>query len=491
MPLPTTHVNPVEQSITQLGHALQRGAIDIPSLVHAYLDRIHAFNRNGPGINAISMICPDAIDQAHALEAELRTKGPRGPLHGIPFAVKDNIDVAGMPTTAGCAVLQDAIARHDAPCVAHLRAAGAIVLAKANMSELAASNGRFGYSSASGLTINPYHLSRASSGSSSGSGAAVAANFAAFALGTDSFGSVRGPASVHALAGHRPTHNLLSNQGVLPLAPLFDTVGPLARSVDDIALIMQALAPSHLFNMAPITWATHRIGIVTDFSGGHPEIDTLFEHSLSILRKTGTTLVPIQLPDLTLHLYRDALGALTQAQWAIALDNYFAHAQFTTPSDAATLLDLIERRATLDQRETNPVTLAQLRQTVQTEDRHRTTQMEKLRVFRQAIDHIFVTHALDALIYPSHACPAPPRYDLHDDRYTCFAEQPVAAMHIASATGLPEISTPMGFTPDDIPAGISWLGPRGDDVRLLALAATYERMTQHRRAPITTPALLP
>ncbi|WP_052649288.1 amidase [Paenibacillus vortex] len=202
--------DPFEKSIDEVATALKTKQITSEELVEYYLERIEAFDKQGPAINSIITINNKSLETAKALDTELKKKGPRSKLHGIPFVVKDNYDVVGMPTTGGSVALKNAYPTKNAFTVQKLVDAGAIVIAKTNMSELAASYGRLGYSSMGGLTINPYNLNRDASGSSSGSAAAVAANFAVFGLGTDTSGSVRGPANVTGLVGIRPTMGLTS-----------------------------------------------------------------------------------------------------------------------------------------------------------------------------------------------------------------------------------------------------------------------------------------
>ncbi len=488
-PAQSACLDPFEASLSDLAEAMHTGRTSAQTLVASFLARIAAFDQAGPCINAISGVNAAAMDNARLLDEELRAHGPRGALHGIPMVVKDNIDVAGMPTTAGCTALREAYPRTDAACVARLCAAGAIVLAKSNMSELAASNGRFGYSSANGLTLNPYRLSRNASGSSSGTGAAVAASFAAFGLGTDSFGSVRGPACVHALAGLRPTHGLLDSAGVLPLAASFDTVGPLGRSAADVALVMAALAPGHGFGTQPETLAGRRLGIVADFAGGNDEIDALFDVATAAMQAAGAQAIPVRLPAGALTLYTDVLGEITRVESVRGLDQYLAQAAAAAPHSAAELLTRMEAGGDAGTRVVNPLTLAALRHAIATRDQPPGAGVAAARRWRGLLGEHLMAHGLDALVFPTLACPASPRFDMADASYHCRAGQPLAAMHLASAAGVPEVSVPMGITAAGVPAGVSWLGRAGSDATLVAMASAFEKLTRHRRAPPATPAL--
>lgn len=488
-----------ELPIAELARRMDAGTLTAEQLVVGHLARIQAFDRDGPSINAISHLHPDALREAARLDRERRRYGARSPLHGIPMVVKDNIDTAGLPTTAGCAALYDAQAAADAPVVARLRTAGAIVLGKANMSELAASNGRFGYSSASGLTLNPYRLSRNASGSSSGTGAAVAAGFAVFGLGTDSFGSVRGPACVHALVGVRPTHGLLEAAGVLPLAQSFDTVGPLARSVDDAALVLGALAPQAGLDRTEQRLAGRRLGIVMDFNGANDEIDALFSRACADLVTAGASIVPVALPADARQLYERVLGDIARSEWAGQLDRYLAALPSSCPRDTAALLARIDalegdaqggdasmagaRIADASRRSPNPVTIAALRHALATRNEPPRRGLSAARAFGAALAGLMQSNGCAALVFPTLACPASPRFDRNDPTYRCRVSNPLAAMHMASAAGFPEISVPMGWTEAGVPAGLSLLGRAGDDRLLLGIARDYEAATRHRRPP--------
>ena len=227
-----------ETTIAKIQEAVAAGALSSEKLVELYLARIAAYDRAGPRLNSIITINPNAKAEAAALDKERAEKGPRGPLHGIPVLLKDNIDVANMPTTNGSAVMKDAIPSEDGAITKALRAAGAVILGKAAMGEFAGGS----YNSVRGQTLNPYNVKRATGGSSSGSGAAISANFAVLAVGTDTSTSVRGPASYTGIVGMRPTTGLISRAGIAPKNLNFDSAGPMARTVTDLALMLNVLA---------------------------------------------------------------------------------------------------------------------------------------------------------------------------------------------------------------------------------------------------------
>jgi amidase len=227
-----------ETTIAEIHKAVVAGALSSEKLVELYLARIAAYDRAGPRLNSIMYINPNAKAEAAALDKERADKGPRGPLHGIPVLLKDNIDVVNMATTNGSAVMKDAIPSEDGSITKALRAAGAVILAKTAMGEFAGSS----YNSVRGQTLNPYNVKRATGGSSSGSAAAISANFGVLAVGIDTSTSVRGPSSYTGIVGLRPTTGLISRAGIAPKNLNFDSAGPMARNVTDLALMMNVLA---------------------------------------------------------------------------------------------------------------------------------------------------------------------------------------------------------------------------------------------------------
>ena len=234
-----TELELTSASIRELNEAIDAGSLTSEELVARFLARIAAYDQAGPMLNSVIAVNTGALERARELDRERLASGRRSPLHGIPVVVKDNIDTRDMPTTAGSFLLEGSLPPDDAHVVQRLRDAGAIIIAKTNLSEFASGDAN---SSLGGPIRNPHHLGRSPSGSSGGSGAAVAAAFASFGLGTDTGGSVRGPSSANGIVGLKTTHGLVSRDGVIPLALSFDTVGPMARSVEDIAVALQAMA---------------------------------------------------------------------------------------------------------------------------------------------------------------------------------------------------------------------------------------------------------
>ncbi|AOB33385.1 hypothetical protein AKI39_03705 [Bordetella sp. H567] len=486
-------------------------------LVDAFLARIAAHDKQGARINAMIALCPDVHAQAQQLDRERAVGLVRGPLHGIPIVVKDNIDIAGLPTTAGCAALREHRPARDAQVVRRLREAGAIVLGKTNMSEFACSNGRYGYSSLGGLTLNPYNRARNAAGSSSGSAAAVAAGFAAAALGTDSFGSVRAPACVTGLAGLRPTQGLVPIDGVLPLALSFDTVGPMAHCVRDVALLLRTMVCAmpgaergeYLDGLRVEALHGARIGVVEDFPGDDEEVRAMMQDALARLRERGATLVPVRLPALSSEpiaaphagqpappsspittLHTSLLAPLADAEWPGQLDAYLAAGIGGGPRDMAQLLAAAAAwSAACPSRAINPRTLDGMRRAL---DKARTqTALERARAqaalagYRAAVVHGLRQDDLAALVFPTLSCPASPRYDRPDPGYVDYPVNPYAGLYVASVAGLPEISVPAGMARAGVPMGLSFMAAPYDEARLLGLAYAFEQA----RGPIPLPTL--
>src|SRR5215510_1966893 len=294
-----------DATIAQIQEAVAAGALSSERLVELYLARIAAYDRAGPRLNSIIYVNPNAKAEAAALDKERAEKGPRGPLHGIPVLLKDNVDVADMPTTNGSAVMKDAIPPEDGSITKALRAAGAVILGKAAMGEFAGGS----YNSVRGQTLNPYNVKRATGGSSSGSGAAISANFSVLAVGTDTSTSVRGPASYTGIVGMRPTTGLISRAGIAPKNLNFDSAGPMARTVTDLALMMNVLAsPDPKDSKSVEVWGEvekidptakngvdftkaldkdalkgKKLGVLRDLFEGDPEINTLAEKAIATM----------------------------------------------------------------------------------------------------------------------------------------------------------------------------------------------------------------
>jgi len=286
-----------------------------------FLARIEAYEKSGPRLHALITVNPKALDDARALDAERKAKGPRGPLHGIPIILKDIIDTADLPTTGGFYGLRDSIPPQDSEQAKRLRAAGCIILAKANLSEFASAGS---VSTLGGVMKNPHALDRSPSGSSGGTGIGVAAWFAVFGLGTDTGGSIRGPSSACGIVGLKPTLGLNGRGGIMPLALSLDTVGPMARHVADIAAALNVMAgpdprdpatkanegkiaPDYTTGLKPDALKGARLGLLRDFMKSDPAVDAVIESAVTVLRKQGATVVDVKLPRYVLAMNADDL----------------------------------------------------------------------------------------------------------------------------------------------------------------------------------------
>jgi amidase len=495
---------PFEKSLEEVASALECGATSSVELVRYYQQRIAELDHGGPRVNAVSALADDALDIAAALDRERATLGSRGRLHGIPLLVKDNIDVAGLATTAGSVALAECLPARDADVVAALRRAGAIVLGKTNMSEFASSNGRPGYSSAAGLTLNPYHLARDASGSSSGSAAAVTACFAAAALGTDTFGSVRGPASVTGIAALRPTHGLISCNGVVPLAASFDTIGPMTRRVEDLPLLMNALVVSKMTadGEQPALRPTHagyrealdasafkgtRIGVLDGLSVGHPDVASTFNSAIATLRAAGAVIERVTLSADLATLLRDTLAPLAGTQFAAQIAHYLEKCPADSPKS---LSDIIARLAAHESasngRDVNPATFDKLLhpalQLAQLDSHVVAGLTQRLHAFRASVRDWF-DGGLSALFFPTHLSVAAPRFDQPDPGVLQFDGNPMLPSYLATAAGLPELTVPAGRCRDGLPIGVSFVGAPFAEQMLMDLGYSFQTRQNARVAP--------
>lgn len=502
-----------EATIADIQAAFEAGALTSEELVQLYLNRIEAYDNQGPAINALITVNPEALEIAAEMDAARAAGEIMGPLHGLPIILKDNYNTADLPTTAGSAVLAGAIPAEDAFVVQRLRAAGAIILAKANMSEFAASYGRLGYSSMGGLTLNPYNLGRDVSGSSSGTAAAIAANFAVLGTGSDTAGSIRGPAAVAGLVGIKPTLGLTSRTGIVPLTLSFDVSGPIARTVTDAAIALSVMAAPDEADPVTLTEPTvvdgytdytqfldaealdgARIGLVQTFMGGNPTVDALTAAAVEQLESLGATVVLIDLPE--------ALAS-PWSYMAPAWDNEFKsqiEAYLATLPDPfpQTLAALIEASQSPEIAESatpmNPARLESLVTALATPGLadpgflyNLTYELPRV---RQLLLAVMAENRVDALVYPTMACPASPIYTVESDpTYICEVADPYDAGYLANLSGFPDITVPMGFTEAGLPIGLSFMAEAYSEPKLLGFAYAYEQASAVRQPPATTPAL--
>jgi amidase len=500
-----------EATIADIQAAMAADALTSVELVQLYLNRIEAYDDQGPALNALITVNPEALAIAAEMDAARQAGEILGPLHGIPIILKDNYNTADLPTTAGSAVLAEALPSEDAFVVQQLRAAGAIILAKANMSEFAASYGRLGYSSQGGLTLNPYNLGRNASGSSSGTAAAIAANFAVLGTGSDTAGSIRGPSAVTGLVGIKPTLGLTSRSGIVPLTLSFDVAGPMARTVTDAAIALGAMAapdeadPVTLAPMAPAiddytqfldaeALSGVRIGLVQNFRGGNAEVDALSEAAIAQLEALGATVVPIDLPE-ALESPWNYMSPAWDNEFKPQIEAYLATLPDRFPQNLMALIEASQAPAIAESATpVNPGRLESLAAAIETPGLADPALLynlsHQLPMVRQVLLETMATHDIEVLVYPTMACPASPIYTVEDDSsYVCSAADPYAAGYLANLSGFPDITVPMGYTEAGLPIGLSFMAEAYSEPKLLGFAYAYEQASTVRYSPTATPAL--
>ncbi len=486
---PAGGVEVAEASISQLQAALASGAVTSRQLVAAYRARIAAYDQKGPRLNSIVTLNARALAEADALDKERAEKGPRGPLHGIPVLVKDNYDTHDMPTAGGTLALATLQPGADAFQVARLRAAGAIILGKTTMHELAA--GTITISSHTGQTRNPYDLTRSPGGSSGGTGAAIAASFAAAGMGSDTCGSIRIPAAYQNLVGIRTTRGLASRTGVMPLSDTQDVAGPLARNVADLAIMLDATVgedtadpvtlgadarrpASYLDGLSPGALNGARIGVVRSMFTMSPddvEGRPVYDAAIAGLTAAGAEVVDVDFANLNALL---ADSNAINFEFRDDLARYLAR---HSGAPIGSLAAIVAGGLSHDQLETR------FADGLTTPDRNSAGYklvLEKRTQTLAATTALLAGERLDALLYPS-ALGRPP---------VIGAENIASNCRLSAVTGLPAIAIPAGFTVRGLPVGIELLGPAFSEQRLLALAHDWERLAQPRQAPFSTPPLV-
>lgn len=513
MPIQSTHAPVAAKTIdldaatiADLNAAFVAGTLSSERLVQSNLARIHAYDRQGPKLNAVITLNPAALETARALDAERRAKGPRSPLHGIPVVLKDNFDTFDMPTTCGSVLLEGSTPPDDACVVKKLRAAGALVLAKVNMSEFA-SAGTF--SSICGYSRNPHDVMRSPSGSSGGTGVAIAAGYAPLGLGTDTGGSIRGPAAANGIAALKPTHGLLSRDGIIPLALSLDTVGPMARNVYDLALALGVMAGvddadpatqhsqgkflnDYTTGLDPAALNGARIGVARDFMGADADVDWVVQAGLDAMRRSGAIIVDVHYPKWLLDAKDEFFNVIRMTEFGPQIADYLATIGSEYPKNIA---QLIERSLQLPSKRPdgtgpNPGRWSQFNReaasgTLQ-DYRYTSVRDHGMPLVRAAIDGILRSENLVAIVYPTALRRTPLVVSATADPAGPAAG---SATNIANLAGLPDLIVPAGFTGDGLPVGISFLGSAFSEQKLLSLGYSFEQSTRARRRPVHTPAL--
>jgi amidase len=490
-------------TIEDINAAFNNESLTSEQLVELYLARIEAYDDAGPAINAVLALNGQAVDRARALDAERRAKGPRSRLHGIPIVLKDNIDTADLPTTAGSSLLAGSLPPDDAFIVQKLRAAGAIILAKVNMSEFASGGAM---SSLGGPIRNPHDLERSPLGSSGGTGASIAAAYAQFGLGTDTGGSVRWPSTANGIVGLKPTYGLVSRDGIIPLALSFDMAGPMARNVYDVAAalsVMTGIDPADQATVQSkgrigIDYTEHldvaaldgaRIGIARDFLDQDSEVDWIIEASLDIMRGAGATVVTVRFPQWLLDANGELYTAVRHREFRVQIAEYLATLK---PEYPKTLAQLIERATRMtapnDNGQPNPGRWSLMRREEDSGDlddpEYQAVREHGLALVRSFIDGLLESKKLDAIVYPT----SPRRPSRIDADSSSRGTRSVSPIRLANLSGFPDLVVPAGFTGNGLPVGISFLGTAFSEPKLLALGYAFEQVTKARRLPINTPS---
>lgn len=493
----TTNFNAVEASIADIHAAYRSGTLNARQLVQTYFDRIEAYDRNGPKINALISLNRQALDEADRLDAVLKATGLVGPLHGIPIVIKDQADVREMPTTLGSVLFKDYWPRRDCFVAAKLRQAGAIFLGKATLGELGAGDT---HGSLFGSTRNPYDPARTVGGSSGGSAASVSANFATVALGQEGLASIRRPAIWNGIVGMRPSIGLVSRNGVYGGWPAMNgSLGPMTRSVADLAILLDAMvgydpedpSTAHGVGHIPASYASEldanglvgmRLGILREPMGlqsdprseDFAKITAVFDRAVADLARAGAEIIdPIVIPDLNVLLAQRSFSAAESDE---GFRHYF---------DGGTNPPFASRAEAM----ASPLFDQLLKPT---RDRWlRTGSEEKYYASLKARDRLMTNllkvmadHRLDAIVHK--AVEHQPTLIEHgvNPPYTDQKGAPHLNTFLAS---VPSIVVPAGFTTDRLPTGITFLGRPYSDAAMIRFAYAYEQATRHRRPPPTTP----
>jgi len=487
-----------EITITKLSEGMKSGKYTARSITEQYISRIDEIDKSGPAINSILELNPDALKIADELDKEFKEKGPRGPMHGIPVLIKDNIDTAdGMQTTAGSLALLGSKPVKDSFLVKRLREVGAIILGKTNLSEWAnmrSTHSTSGWSGRGGLTNNPYALDRNCSGSSSGSGAAAAANLCAVAIGTETDGSVVSPSSLNGLVGIKPTVGLVSRAGIIPISHSQDTAGPMTRTVKDAAILLGAMTGIDSEDEATkkskgksYTDYTKfldtdglkgmRIGVFRQYFGFLPQVDELMEKSLAVLKNNGAVLIdPVKID--SLNKFGDSEFAVLLYELKADMETYLKHRGPSTKMNS--LKDLI-RFNNDHEKEEMPYFKQEL--FLRAQEKGPLTDTEYIEALsnnhlmtrKNGIDAVMDKYKLDALVSPTDS-PAWMTDMVDGDHFLGGGSS------LAAVAGYPHITVPAGFI-FGLPVGISFFGKAWSEPTLLKIAYGYEQATKARQAP--------
>jgi amidase len=487
-----------EATIAQLQEAMAAGRRTSRQLVDLYSKRIAEIDRRGPALHSVIELNPDAGSIADAMDAERRGGKVRGPLHGIPVVIKDNLDTADrMMTTAGSLALDGSIALRDAFVVERLRAAGAVILGKTNLSEWAnfrSTKSTSGWSARGGQVRNPYVLDRNPCGSSSGTGAAIAANLAAAGIGTETDGSIVCPSSANGIVGIKPTVGLVSRSGIIPISKTQDTAGPMTRTVADAAALLTAIAgpdprdpatsaskgkgADYAKALDPGALKGARIGVARKrYFGYSPKTDAVIDEAIGVMRAQGAVIVDpadiatgSQLDDcefeVLLYEFKDGLNAYFASLGAGAKVKSLEALIAFNKREAAREMPFFGQEILEMAQKKGPLTSPAYRKALAT---------CRTRSRALGLDAVMKQHRLDALIAPT-GSPAWPIDLVNGDHFLGASSSP------AAIAGYPNVTVPAGFV-EQLPVGISFIGRAWTEARLIGLAYAFEQATKHRRPP--------
>jgi amidase len=537
-------------NIADLQAAFHKGTLTSEKLMQLYLARINAYDKNGPKINSIIALNPKALAEARALDAERKAGKIRGPLEGIPFSLKDNINTVEVPTTAGSCLLAGSIPPADAVIVQRLRAAGAILISKDNLSEFAAGGGSVagasdpailkagsvpqGLSSIGGQTLNPNDLERGPAGSSSGTGAGVSSVFAQFGLGTDDRGSVRLPSSANGDVGLRPSLGLLSRTGLVPLSSSLDTSGPIARNVHDVAVVLGVIA-----GVDPADEATKRsagrfhtdytqflkigslkgarIGVGRDFMGDDPETNRIMDEAIATMKQLGATIVdPIRFPDYIQTIKEPLFNLIRTTEFKAGINGYLK----TLKPGYPRTLDEFAAKANEPNScymSTSPEKAFSFKYSAAhaldlNDPLYQAALKDGIGLVKLGAQAVFSRNHLDAIIYPTSVREAGRIEPENIPAWQAIAPAGEAALRsalahgsaqaqtggrggadsaelITSYAGFPELVVPAGMTKDGLPITVSFMGQAFSEPKILSYGYDFEQATHARVLPKNTPSL--
>jgi amidase len=516
-----------EATIAEVHAAFREGRLTCRQLVTHYLERIKAYSEQGPRLNAMINLNPAVVQEADALDKEYASTKTLRPMHCIPVTLKDSINTEGIPTTAGSAVLRNAVPMEDAVLVSKLKRSGAIILAKNTVGDLSGAS----YSTIVGIPRNPYNINRSPGASSSGSGVAVAANLTMVAVGEDTFTSIRMPAAFTNIVGLRPTTGLISASGIVPRKVNIDTAGPMARTVTDAAVLLTAMAGPDAAN--PLSVVTYRncpeaakagggyrdftsyldkralkgarIGIARDFFGGDPEIDRLAEDAIGRIKALGAEVVDVRFDKAFFDTYvqnaRQNLMPILMYPFKEVFEAYLAAQGPDVPKTVEEWIKIYENEITSSpfppETDRPSRALPLLKESLKhssADPAYRKMVNETLPMLTKEKRELFDKFEVDALVMPyqpTFADPIVTPIEQQNDAAFVRAPGKVAPDSIGGygSEGFPMVIVPMGFGTQGLPMGLAIMGRPYSDGEILGYAFAYEQASHHRRPPTVAPPL--